>query len=280
VNLSFEERGSGSPVVMVHGIPTDSRAWQSQLNDFSGSFRAIAISRRHAFPNKNDQLKVTESTVQRNSNDLISLIDSLKLAPIHLIGHSYGGFISLYSVWKRPELFRTLVLVEPAIPSILVKNEKSAIQVLIFLLTNFSAAMSARRLQNGNLKLALKAFDQNDLKSAVKYFYEGIREIPGSFDRLPDWVHAMMLDNGLTVGELETEFPILTKADARAIKLPTLMVKTENGPKWLRAIVDLLHRNLPNSSIVDISGSCHLPHIENPSAFNSSVLEFLRKNNQ
>ncbi|HYB04079.1 MAG TPA: alpha/beta hydrolase, partial [Nitrososphaerales archaeon] len=149
----------------------------------------------------------------------------------------------------------------------------------MFLLTNFSAAMSARRFQNGNLKLALKAFNNNDLKSAVKYFYEGIREIPGSFDRLPDWVHTMMLDNGLTVGELETEFPIFARADARSIKLPTLMVKTENGPKWLRAIVDLLHKNLPNSSIIDISGSCHLPHIENPSAFNSSVLEFLRKNN-
>ncbi|HYB04439.1 MAG TPA: hypothetical protein VED17_08255, partial [Nitrososphaerales archaeon] len=56
VALSFEERGSGNPVVMVHGIPTDYRAWQDQLNDFSASFRAIAISRRHAYPYKNNQL--------------------------------------------------------------------------------------------------------------------------------------------------------------------------------------------------------------------------------
>ena len=279
VNLTYDERGSGNPVVMVHGIPTDYRAWESQLKDFSGSFRAIAISRRHAYPNKNDELKVTESTVQKNSNDLISFIEALKLSPLHLIGHSYGGFISLYSVWKRPELFRSLVLIEPAVPSILVKNEKSPLQVLVFLLTNSSAAMSARRLQNGNLKLTLKSFDQGDQKGAVRYFYEGIREIPGSFDKLPEWVHSMMLDNGLTVGELETEFPIFPREDAKSIKLPTLMVKTQNGPKWLRAIVDLLQKNLPNSSIVDIASSCHLPHIENPIAFNAAVLEFLKKNN-
>jgi non-heme chloroperoxidase len=203
----------------------------------------------------------------------------LKLSPLHLIGHSYGGFISLYSVWKRLDLFRSLVLIEPAVPSILVKNEKSPLQVVVFLLTNFSAAMSARRLQNGNLRLALKSFDLGDQEGAVRYFYEGIREIPGSFDKLPEWAHSIMLDNGLTVGELETEFPIFSREDARSIKLPALMVKTQNGPKWLRAIVDLLQKNLPNSSIIDISSSCHLPHIENPAAFNAAVLEFLKKNN-
>ncbi len=132
VSLNFEERGSGRPVVMVHGIPTDYRAWMNQLEGFSDSFRAISISRRHAYPNKNDSLKVTESTVENNSKDLIAFIESMKLETPHLIGHSYGGFISLYSVWKRPELFRSLVLVEPAVPSVLVKNEKSPISFSYF----------------------------------------------------------------------------------------------------------------------------------------------------
>jgi len=279
VKLAFEQQGSGNPVVMVHGIPTDYRAWQKQLEEFSGSFRAIALSRRHAFPNKNDNLKVTESTVEANSQDLISLIESLRLAPVNLIGHSYGGFISLYSVWKRPELFRSLVLVEPAVPSILVKNEKSLLQVLGFLLSNFSAAMSARRFQSGNLKLALKAFDQNETTDAVKYFYEGIREIPGTFDKLPSGVHSMMLENATTVGELETEFPIFSRTDAHSIQLPTLLVKSQNGPKWLRAIVDILHKNISKASMIDVSGSCHFPHVENPREFNAAVLEFLKKNN-
>jgi len=277
VNLSYEERGSGHAVVMVHGIPTDLRAWSNQLDNFSSSFRAISISRRHAYPNKND-LKVSDSTVGNNSGDLVSFIQALNLQPIHLIGHSFGGFVSLFSVWKRPELFRSLVLVEPAVPSILVKNEKSPLQVLAFLFSNFSAAMSARRFQNGNLKLTLKSYEGGDLKNAVKYFYEGIREIVGSFEKLPDPVRSMMLDNGITIGELETEFPIFTKEDARSIKLPTLLVKTQNGPKWLRVIVDGLSKKIPNCSVVDISGSCHLPHLENPTDFNRSVLEFLKKN--
>lgn len=277
VSLSYQERGSGQTVVFVHGIPTDFRAWSNQLDSLSQDFRAISISRRHAYPNRNDEFNVTDSTVSANSEDLVSFISSLGLERPHLVGHSYGGFISLFTAWKNPDLFRSLVLIEPAVPSVLVKNEKSSFQLLIFLLSNFSAAMSARRFQTGNLKLALASFEKGDLDKAVRYFYEGIREVPGSFEKLPEQIRKMMLENGKTVGELETEFPVFAKEDARTLKLPVMLIKAQNSPKWLRAIVDTLQKNIPNAQTVDVSNSCHFPHFENPSEFNSSLLSFLKK---
>jgi pimeloyl-ACP methyl ester carboxylesterase len=88
----------------------------------------------------------------------------------------------------------------------------------------------------------------------------------------------MMLENGKTVGELETEFPVFAKEDARTLKLPVLLIKSQNGPKWLRAIVDVLQKNIPDAASIDVSGSCHFPHFENPDEFNSAVLAFLKKN--
>jgi non-heme chloroperoxidase len=279
VNLSYAETGSGqNPIVFVHGIPTDYRIWSSQLESFSKDFRAISYSRRHAFPNKND-LNVLESTVRNNSEDLINLMQELKLQQVHLVGHSYGGFISLYTAWKHPDLFRSLVLVEPAVPSMLVKNEKNPLQVLAFLLRNPSAAMSARRLQRGELKLSLKAYEAGDYNGAVKHFVDGIKEKAGAFEQMPQTIQNLMLDNGKTVGELETTFPVFTSSDARKISLQTLLVKGELSPKWLRAIVDNLRKSMPNSSAVEISGSGHLPHIENPSEFNARIQEFLKKSN-
>jgi non-heme chloroperoxidase len=280
INLAYEEKGSsGSAVLMVHGIPTDYRVWNAQQTDLSPFFRTIAISRRHAYPNENGN-KLLESTVENNSQDLIEFIQKLKLQPLHLIGHSFGGFVSLYSAWKRPELFRTLTLIEPAIPSILVKNEKNPLQILVFLITNFSAATSARKFQTGMLKLALATFDKGDHAAAVKYFYDGIREAAGSFDKLANPLHDIMLENGLTVGELETEFPVLAKADARSITIPALLVKGEKSPQWLRGIVDGLAKSLPNNKMIQISGSGHLSHVENPSELNPQILEFLKKNDR
>ena len=276
VILSYAEQGSGEPVLFVHGIPTDYRIWSSQLADLASGFRSISISRRHAFPNKNP-VSVVESTVQNNSEDLVALIQQLKLAKVHLVGHSYGGFIALYTAWKHPELFRSLVLIEPAVPSILVKNEKNPIQALIFLLTNPSAATSARRLQKGELKLALKAYDSGDLNGAVRHFVDGIKETAGAFEKMPAEIQGLMLDNGKTVGELETEFPIFTRSDARRVGIRTLLVKGEKSPKWLQGIVDNLSKSMPNNTAVKISGSGHLPHIENPSEFNARLREFLKK---
>src|SRR5437870_9910231 len=71
VKLAYVEAGSGEPVVFVHGIPTDYRAWNSQIGPFSGKNHVIAYSRRLAQPNQN-AMDYEKSTVENNSADLRS----------------------------------------------------------------------------------------------------------------------------------------------------------------------------------------------------------------
>ncbi len=277
VGIAYEDQGQGQPLVFVHGIPTDYRIFNSQLQYFSPKYRTISISRRHAFPNKNEQLKVSDSTVANNSEDLVKLITQLKLAPIRLVGHSYGGFVSLFTAWKHPELLKSLVLIEPAIPSILVKNERNPLEVLGFLLSNPSAASSARKFQSEYLRMSLRSYEKWDYYDAVKYFYNGIKEDPNGFEKLPSSIRELMLSNGKTIGELANEFPVFTKDDARTIQVPTLLIKGDRSPTWLQAMVDNLSKKMPNSSCVQITNSGHLPHIENPSELNSRLSDFLDK---
>jgi pimeloyl-ACP methyl ester carboxylesterase len=276
VTLTYSDDGNGPAVVFVHGIPTDFRIWENQRKALS-SYRSICYSRRFASPNQNAG-DVSDSTVQINSEDLVGLIHELNLNRICLVGHSYGGFVSLFTAWKHPDLVRALILVEPAVPSILVKNEKDPIATLGFLLANPGAALSARRFQTGKLRAALKAYESGDYKNAVANFYNGIRENDNAFDRAPQELREIMLDNGKTVGELESVFPVFTKSDAAQLLVPTLLVKGEHSPKWLRAIVDGLHGSMPNNSIIEISNSGHLPHVDNPGPFNTELIAFLQKN--
>src|SRR6266852_9863067 len=92
VKLAYVEAGIGEPVVFVHGIPTDYRAWNSQIEPFSTKYHVVAYSRRLAQPNRNI-MDYENSTVENNSADLVGLIDDLRISPVHLVGHSYGGFI-------------------------------------------------------------------------------------------------------------------------------------------------------------------------------------------
>ena len=111
VSIYYEEVGEGNPVVFVHGIPTDYRAWEAQREAFSKGRRMIALSRRYASPNKREG-DVSDSTVENNATDLKGFIDKVGGGKVDLVGHSYGGFISAIVAAHHPESVKSLVLVE------------------------------------------------------------------------------------------------------------------------------------------------------------------------
>jgi len=272
VDLYYEEKGTGEPVVFSHGIPTDHRAWSSQMDAFSKNYRTIAYSRRYAAPNdrKGD---LSDSTVENNAADLKGLVEKLGVGPIRLVGHSYGGFTAAYFASEHPELVRSLVLVEPAISTLLVENASSQAQMFSLLLRSPSVALSARRFQTTSLYPSLKALDAGQIEKAVELNVDGVQDKRGAFALMPEPVRAMMLENARTIAELRTVFPPF-KARAGKLTCKTLVVNGEDSALWLRRIGELLARALQNGDSFKVPHARHFPHLENDSAFNGRVLEF------
>ena len=273
VSLYYEESGSGKPVLFVHGIPTDYRAWEAQTGPFSNGRRTISISRRYAAPNKREG-DVSDSTVQNNALDLKKFIEKIG-GPVDLVGHSYGGFASAFLAADHPDLVRSLVLVEPAVSTLLVADQTSGSQALGLLLKSPSAALSGRRFQTKSLKPSLEALEKGETAKAVELNVDGVQDRVGAFNVFPAGVKGMMLDNARTIAELKTTFPRFTAAEAGKISSPTLIVNGEMSAPWLRKIGELMAKAVSGSKRVLAPGSRHFPHMENPEFFNSRVLEFL-----
>jgi non-heme chloroperoxidase len=275
VSLYHERAGSGEPVVFSHGIPTDYRAWGAQVAEFSKSYSTVAYSRRYAAPNKREG-DVKDSTVEANADDLKGLIEKLGIAPVHLVGHSYGGFVAAYLAADHPDLVRTLVLVEPAIATLLVEDPNSSGQMFSLLISNPGVALSARRFQTGSLVPALKALDAGQAKKAVELNVDGVQNRVGAFSELPESARRMMLDNARTIAELRTRLPPF-KAQAGKISCRTLVVNGERTAVWLQRIGQLVARAVPRSEALVVSASRHFPHLENAEEFNAAVLKFISK---
>ncbi len=275
VSLYYERAGSGDPVVLSHGVPMDHRAWSAQVEALSKAYSTITYSRRYAYPNRRAG-DLADSTVEANAADLRGLIEKLGVAPVHLVGHSYGGFVAAHLAAERPDLVRTLVLVEPAIPTLLVEDPDSTGQMFSLLLGHPGIALSARRFQAGSLGPSLAALDRGQAKKAVQLFVDGIQNRVGAFAELPAPTQQVMLDNAMTIAELRTRMPQFKEAAAR-VSRRTLVVNGANTAVWLLRVGELAMKAIPEADAASIGRSRHFPQVENPQEFNSTVIGFLAK---
>ena len=275
-SIFYSVEGSGQPVVFVHGIPTDFRAWTAQVQEFSKRYRTVTFSRRYATPNVRIG-DVSDSTIQNNAADLKSLMGAVDAGPVNLVGHSYGGFIAAYLAANDPNLVKSLVLVEPAVSTMLVKNPSNPLELLALLLGSPSVASSVSGFRSKSLNPALKALQEGKPEEAVELLSDGIQGEQGSLGRLSVDARQMMKENAKTIGELRTAFPVFTKTDCARINCRTLVINGELSPLWLRRIGDLMAESISGASSVKIGKARHFPHIESPVEFNNPVLDFLGK---
>jgi hypothetical protein len=104
-NFSYVEKGHGTPILLVHGSLSDFTMWSAQLDVLGQNHRVVALSRRYHWPNASKE-DPKDYTAQLHANDVAAIIQALKLGPVHLVGHSYGGFICAYVAKEHPELGR------------------------------------------------------------------------------------------------------------------------------------------------------------------------------
>jgi pimeloyl-ACP methyl ester carboxylesterase len=104
----YEERGSGDPLVLMHGGVVDSRFFEQNVGPLSERFHVYTPDRRgHGRTPDVEGPMTFEAMV----DDTVALLEDVVGEPAHLVGHSNGAFVGLLTALSRPDLIRRLVLV-------------------------------------------------------------------------------------------------------------------------------------------------------------------------
>lgn len=124
IDLCFEDRGLGKPVVLIHGFPLSGAAWEKEVSALiKAGYRTITYDRRGF--GKSSQPK-TGYDYDTFAADLNKLMTKLDLCDAILVGHSMGtGEITRYLSTYGSKRVKKAVFIAP-IPPFLLKTEDNS----------------------------------------------------------------------------------------------------------------------------------------------------------
>jgi pimeloyl-ACP methyl ester carboxylesterase len=129
-NVHVTVWGDGEPAVLVHGsFGWGEETWREQ-RPLADDYKLLVLDRR-GFGASPANGRVD---FDRDADDVAELLGERA----HLVGHSYGGVVSLLAAARRPDAVRSLVLIEP--PAFGLARGDDAVEALI---ANIEAAAAA-----------------------------------------------------------------------------------------------------------------------------------------
>jgi pimeloyl-ACP methyl ester carboxylesterase len=110
IELYYEERGSGEPLLLIMGITAPGEVWEKHVKDWEKDFRCILVDNRGV--GKSSKPPGPYTTAQM-ADDCAGLLDSLQLPQVSIVGVSMGSNIAQQMAIRHPEKVRSMVLMCP-----------------------------------------------------------------------------------------------------------------------------------------------------------------------
>ncbi len=108
IDVAWFEVGRGEPLILIHGLADDHRAWRRALPGLTLRHRVLMYDLRG---HGETSLGRPDGTLKQLAADLVSLMDSVGVGSANVAGFSLGGTIAMRVAIDHPEKVRGLVLV-------------------------------------------------------------------------------------------------------------------------------------------------------------------------
>ena len=253
LEVGYDEGGSGTPVLFIHGFPHNRTLWTPQLQGLTIQARCIAPDLRGF----GETTVAAPYSMERYADDLALLLDVLHIDRAVVAGLSMGGYIA-FAMWRQhPQRVRGLVLcnTRPGADSAEAREKRRGMMALA---RERGSAAIADAMMTGMLGKTTR---------------ERRPEITNS-------VHRMISSSPVegVVGALQAmmERPDSTPTLA-TINVPTLIVTGDEDTIIPVDEARAMHAAIRGSSLEIISGAGHLSNLERPAAFNHVFSEYLAK---
>ncbi len=232
----LERRGSGPPVLLLHGWGASSALFGPIFDGLQHGFTLVAPD----FPGFG---ATPPPPVAWSLDDyaqwVVELMDSLALGPVHMVGHSFGGRVAIKLAGRWPE------------------------RVVKVVLTDSAGIRPPRTPRYWTRVYTFKALRRLSAAPLVP-------------PALRDWGRAQVERRGSSdyqqaTGTVRGSFVRVVNEDLRAalphIHVPTLLVWGDRDEDTPLSDAQLMERLIPDAGLVVFQGAGHYAYLEQPARF-------------
>ncbi|AGN00275.1 alpha/beta hydrolase fold protein [Salinarchaeum sp. Harcht-Bsk1] len=255
----YERRGSGQPIVFLHGAILDHSQWDRQVDALSEQFTTITYDvRGHG---RTGRTRRNPYSIELFAEDLGALLGGLDLEQPVLCGHSMGGCIAQVYAARHPERVAGLVLSSTFGPPVLSRSE-----------------WLQRSLGLRSTVPPVRVFGYERVEKAMVGLTELFqREASGDYDAIEALradAPPMTTDEFVKVIRSVDSFR-RSNVDLAAITMPTLVLYGENEPGFVRQHAARFAATLPDVAVERLPGSGHASNLDDPERYTETLERFL-----
>lgn len=258
VRLAVERRGTGPPLVLVHGFGGAKEDFADHLDALARSHEVVTFDHRGhgASDNTGDP---GSYSLKRMAADVLALADTFGFERFRLLGHSMGGMVAQHVVMEAPDRVEALVLMDTC------GGSPAGIDP-------HAAATAAGIARDEGLPVLKRLLDQqNPLETPAKTRL--LAERPGYREQE---ARNFLAQDPEMYAELVVEMTCRPdrSGDLSVVACPTLVVVGEQDAAMLAGCHSLAAA-IPGARLEVISEAGHSPQFENPSAWRAALESFL-----
>ncbi len=254
--LYYEDTGAGSEAfVFSHSFLLNGNHFKYQVEALKGRYRCLVYDHRGQ-----GRSEVTDAGYELENlyADAAGFIEAQQCAPCHFVGLSMGGLVGMQIAIQRPELLRSLILMDTPADiggkaPLALKNTMLAIPRLL-----------GWRILSG---VVMKVM-----------FGKKFRRDPARKAEAAEWKEVIQANH--LSSTLKTAKALLTwdgVLDRLAgIKVPTLVIVGEHDLGAPVSQAERIANRIPGAKLVVIPHAGHLSCLEEPTAVNGAIEEFLK----
>ncbi len=255
-------KGGARPVLALHCSLAHAGAWSGLVDHLSGVTVTALDQPGHGRAQDWDGITDLHGLTTRISIEIAQTLGDG--APIDVIGHSFGATIALRMALERPDLVRSLVLVEPP----------------LFAAARASGSAAFAPFRADHLQVAQALAEGRRAEAAA--MFHGLWGNGANFADLPTRQQHYMIDRIHFIAEqnpflLEDSAGLLRYMGLESIGVPVLMVEGAASPAIVCAVQDELARRLPQVTRLVVPDAGHMVPITHPGVVAKAVMVHLAR---